>query len=173
MSLITQCPIWQWHNTVQTSYNWLLASYHTIWQQYSRRTVIEININYVRSPFHTHTHTHTHTPETVPPFKTPTILERAQLYPSQSQVTYSSIILYHWNNIVAETNRYARQMMTPLQHDKGFCIFMGIVKLPSIENYWRRYVQFHYSPIASKISRDRIALGHFTDNTTPDSRHPR
>ena len=73
--------------------------------------------------------------------------------------------------------------MTPLQHDKwtplttaelkaymGFSIFMGIVKLPSIENYWRRDVQFHYSPIASKISRDRFRdirrYLHFTDNTT-------
>ena len=40
----------------------------------------------------------------------------------------------------------------------GFCIFMGIVKLPSIENDWRRDVQFHYSPIASKISRDNTTL---------------
>ena len=73
--------------------------------------------------------------------------------------------------------------MTPLQHDKwtplttaelkaymGFCIFMGIVKLPTIENDWRRDVQFHYSPIASKISRDRFRdirrYLHFTDNTT-------
>ena len=73
--------------------------------------------------------------------------------------------------------------MTPLQHDKwtplttaelkaymGFCIFMGIVKLPSIENDWRRDVQFYYSPIASKISRDRFRdirrYLHFTDNTT-------
>ena len=78
------------------------------------------------------------------------------------------------DNIVAETNRYARphDKWTPLTTAelKGFCIFMGIVKLPSIENYWRRDVQFHYSPIASKISRDRFRdirrYLHFTDNTT-------
>ncbi len=73
-------------------------------------------------------------------------------------------------------------MMSPSQHEKwtpltvaefkaymGFCILMGIVRLPSIEDYWKKDTHFHYSPIASKISRDRFRdirrYLHFCDNT--------
>ncbi|XP_064382929.1 piggyBac transposable element-derived protein 4-like [Halichondria panicea] len=85
--------------------------------------------------------------------------------------------------IVTETNKYADQSMTPLQHEKwipltleelkayiGFCILMGVVTLPSIEDYWKKDTLLHYSPIASKISRDRFRdirrYLHFADNTT-------
>ena len=85
--------------------------------------------------------------------------------------------------IVDETNRYADQMQTPAQKEQwtpltvdelkaymGFCMLMGIVRLPSIEDYWKRDPHFHYSPIASKISWDRFhhirQYLHFADNTT-------
>ncbi len=73
--------------------------------------------------------------------------------------------------------------MTPSQHENweeltiselkaymGFCVLMGIVRLPSIEDYWKKDVHFQYSPISSKISRDRFRdirrYLHFCDNTT-------
>lgn len=87
------------------------------------------------------------------------------------------------SSIVEETNKYAEQMMTPTQKQQwkpltveelraymGFCILMGIVKLPSLDDYWKKDTLFHYSPIASKISRDRFKeirrYIHFRDNTT-------
>ena len=41
---------------------------------------------------------------------------------------------------------------------------MGLVKLPSISDYWKRDPTFYYQPIASKKLRNRFL--HFTDNTT-------
>lgn len=37
----------------------------------------------------------------------------------------------------------------------GFCIVIGTVKLPEIEDYWKADPYFHYAPVASKISRER------------------
>ena len=80
--------------------------------------------------------------------------------------------------IVEETNRYATQLLgdqpwTPLTTDElsaylGFIILMGLVKLPSISEYWKRDEVFHYSPVADRISRDRFfeihRFLHFTNN---------
>ena len=52
----------------------------------------------------------------------------------------------------------------------GFMLLMGIVKLPSIDDYWKKDEALHYSMIAKRISSDRFReitrYLHFTDNTT-------
>ena len=51
----------------------------------------------------------------------------------------------------------------------GFTILMGVVRLPSLHDYWRCDDHFHYSPIASRISRSRFfelrRYLHFADNS--------
>ena len=86
-------------------------------------------------------------------------------------------------DIVNESNRYAKQMMgddkyqewTPMTVPElkayfGFCILMGITKLPAIDNYWKKDPLLHYDPIASRITRERFRdirrYLHFVDNTT-------
>lgn len=86
-------------------------------------------------------------------------------------------------SIVEESNRYAKQVMgeekyqswTPITVPEleayfGFNILMGVVKLPSLDDYWKKDPLLHYHPIASKISRDRYRdirkYIHFVDNTT-------
>ena len=58
----------------------------------------------------------------------------------------------------------------------GFMVLMGIVRLPSIYDYWRKDNTLNYSPISTKIPRDRFKeitrYLHFVDNTglpTPGS----
>ena len=87
------------------------------------------------------------------------------------------------NKIVDESNRYAEQVMggekfaqwNTMSQDElkaylGFNILMGMNKLPSVEDYWSRNPLFHYSPVGSRISRDRFRdlsrYLHFTDNDT-------
>ena len=52
----------------------------------------------------------------------------------------------------------------------GFMILMGVVKLPSISDYWKRDEIFNYGPISSRITRDRffeiLRYLHFSDNST-------
>ena len=52
----------------------------------------------------------------------------------------------------------------------GFMILMGIVHLPSIYDYWKKDEVYHYSPVASRISRDRFfelhRYLHFADNSS-------
>ena len=47
---------------------------------------------------------------------------------------------------------------------------MGIVELPSLDDYWKRDPLLHYAPIADRISRDRFRdlsrYLHFADNAT-------
>ncbi len=47
---------------------------------------------------------------------------------------------------------------------------MGIAKLPSINDYWRKDQVYSYLPISSRITRDRFReirrYLHFVDNTT-------
>ena len=86
------------------------------------------------------------------------------------------------DEIVLQTNRYAKEQMDPLKYNKwetisaqemraylGFCILMGMVKLPEIEDYWKADPYFHYAPVASRISRERFRditrYLHFADNT--------
>ena len=84
-------------------------------------------------------------------------------------------------NIVEESNRYARQVMGDEKYEKwttiteselrayfGFCMLMGIVSIPEIDDYWKKNPLLNYSPISSRISRDRFRdirrYLHFTDN---------
>ena len=50
----------------------------------------------------------------------------------------------------------------------GFMILMGLVSLPSLDDYWRIDEVFRYSPIARRITRDRFReihrYLHFVDN---------
>ena len=51
----------------------------------------------------------------------------------------------------------------------GFMILMGIIHVPSIYDYWKKDEVFHYSPVASRISRYRFfelhRCLHFADNS--------
>ena len=85
--------------------------------------------------------------------------------------------------ITEQTNLYASQCMTnevfqwwekvtdvELEAFFGFMILMGLVHLPSLKHYWRKDSLFHYSPITSRISRNRFLeiqrYLHFVDNST-------
>ena len=52
----------------------------------------------------------------------------------------------------------------------GFMLLMGIVRLPSLYDYWKNDKVYHYAPVASKISRNRFLelhwYLHFVDNST-------
>ena len=84
--------------------------------------------------------------------------------------------------IVEESNAYAREVMGDEKYSAwskitpedikallGFSILMGIVHLPSLDDYWKRD-PLHYSPIADRISRDRFRdlsqYMHFVSNAT-------
>ena len=93
-------------------------------------------------------------------------------------------------SIVEQTNLYAHQVLgdavgrkwTDVTPDDlwallGFALLMGINRLPQIEMYWSTDPDFHYRPIAERISRDRflsiMRFLHFRDNTTmPPSSSP-
>ena len=85
--------------------------------------------------------------------------------------------------IVEESNRYAAECMGPEKYEKwaaitveelcaymGFMLLMGIVHLPSIDDYWKNDAVYHYSPIAGRISCNRFRelhrYLHFVDNST-------
>ena len=84
--------------------------------------------------------------------------------------------------IVDQTNLYASQVMDATEFATweqvtveelkayfGFMIVMGLNQLPLLFDYWRRDPIYHYSPIASRISRNRFMeisrYLHFVDNT--------
>ena len=52
----------------------------------------------------------------------------------------------------------------------GFCILMGINRLPALDDYWSSDLTLRYAPIADWISRDRFLeisrYLHFVDNST-------
>ena len=94
------------------------------------------------------------------------------------QLFFSLGILQH---IVDQTNLYASQVMGDSQFATweqvtieelkayfGFMILMGLNQLPALFDYWRLDVIYHYSPIASRISRKRFLYIsrylHFADN---------
>ena len=71
--------------------------------------------------------------------------------------------------IVEQTNLYARHIfgeeqyaqfvqvtVDELQAYLGFCVLMGLVQMPAMEDYWKRDVHFHYAPVADRISRSRF-----------------
>ena len=51
----------------------------------------------------------------------------------------------------------------------GFCVLMGLVHLPAVDDYWRKDEYFRYSPISDRISRSRFReisrYLHFADNS--------
>lgn len=88
-----------------------------------------------------------------------------------------------WRYIVDQTNLYAQQCMgdekymtwnkvtvEEMKAFYGFTILMGVIRLPSLHDYWRSDNYFHYAPIASRITRDRFLelrrYLHFADNST-------
>ena len=94
---------------------------------------------------------------------------------------FTTTVLQH---IVDQSNNYALDFLDEvgrreswtmitleeLQAYMGFMILMGIVKLPSMYDYWKKDEVFHYAPVANKISRDRFLeihrFLHFADNST-------
>ena len=52
----------------------------------------------------------------------------------------------------------------------GIMVLMGIVRLPSIRDYWSKSGIYHYMPVASRITRNRLnklhRYFHFADNST-------
>lgn len=52
----------------------------------------------------------------------------------------------------------------------GFCVLMGIVQLPALEDYWKVDHFLHFPPISSRITRQRFRdisrYLHFVDNNT-------
>ena len=77
------------------------------------------------------------------------------------------------DHIVAETNRYASHCLSSTHTGDGpvpqwetdsnevkaylgFCILMGMNKLPDLYDYWSTDEALHYFPVASRISRKRF-----------------
>ena len=121
------------------------------------------------------------TPVTICPFTShigPTLpIPRSPLH---TFLIFTTTIL-QW--IVDQTNLFALQCMGEEKFEvwqqvsveeimayMGFMILMGIVKLPSISDYWKRNEIFHYEPIASRITRDWFfeiqRYLHFSNNST-------
>ena len=87
--------------------------------------------------------------------------------------------------IVDETNRYADQSLQStdkvwstnaeeIRAYMGFMILMGINHLPEIQDYWSVSEYFRYTPIANRITRDRLEditqYLHFVDNDSLPAR---
>ena len=85
--------------------------------------------------------------------------------------------------IVSQSNRYAKQVLEEEAYSQwdaitveelkafiGFCLLMGVKRLPAIYDYWKRDPFYRYSPIADRISRKRFRdlfrFLHFADNET-------
>ena len=91
--------------------------------------------------------------------------------------------------IVEQTNTYVRLVLgenprwtdvtdTDIWAFLGFCILMGINRLPALHHYWSPDPLFHYQPIAECISRGRFLsiwqFLHFVNNqptTSPQGTH--
>ncbi len=85
--------------------------------------------------------------------------------------------------IVRETNRYVAiclesqsklsvwtTSVNEIRSFLGFCILMGMNRLPATSDYWSTDPTFHYFPVASSISRTRFneikKYLHFVDNSS-------
>lgn len=85
--------------------------------------------------------------------------------------------------IVLQSNKYAFECMGGEKYESwekitvdeltafmGFMLLMGVVRLPSTHDYWKRDEVCHYAPVARRISRNRFfeiqRYLHFTDNST-------
>ena len=64
--------------------------------------------------------------------------------------------------------KWTKVSIEELQAYLGFMIVMGIVKLPSLYDFWKNDPYYHYTPIAYQISQDRFMdisqYLHFVDN---------
>ena len=120
------------------------------------------------------------TPVQVQPFSQPTGPQVSILNEVKDVfLFFTSSILKH---IVRQSNMYAGEMMgercaqwqlytvEELCAYLGFMILMGIVRLPTLRDYWKKDEVFHYSTVAKRISRDRFLdlhrYLHFVDNST-------
>ena len=82
-----------------------------------------------------------------------------------------------------QTNLYAKEVMGEEKYQSwenvtqeelkaylGFCVLMGINRLPALDDYWSKDQHLNYSPVADRISRDRFReisrYLHFADNST-------
>jgi hypothetical protein len=82
-----------------------------------------------------------------------------------------------------ESNKYAKECMGADKYSRwsdvsaeelkaylGLCIMMGVVNLPSFDDYWSKDQMLHYTPIAKRIARNRFKdifrYLHFVDNST-------
>jgi len=63
--------------------------------------------------------------------------------------------------------KWTQVTVEELQAYMGFMILIGIVHLPSIYDYWKKDKIYHYSPVASRISRDRFSLNSIVIFTSP------
>ena len=84
-------------------------------------------------------------------------------------------------HIVEQSNKYAAECMgehfqawQPITVDElcayfDFMILMGIVRQPSLGDYWKKDMIYHYMPVAERISWDRFydlhRYLHFVDNS--------
>ncbi|KAL5469202.1 hypothetical protein EMCRGX_G030426 [Ephydatia muelleri] len=74
-------------------------------------------------------------------------------------------------HIASQTNPYAKEALSPVQYSTsawqdttadeigaffGMNILIGLVQMPSIEDYWKTDKHFHYQPIAARISKKRF-----------------
>ena len=88
--------------------------------------------------------------------------------------------------IVEQTNEYARLVLGDARPWRevttndiwaffGFCILMGINRLPALHHYWSTDPLLYYAPVADRITRDRFfsiwRFLHFT-NTPPSPPSP-
>ena len=68
-----------------------------------------------------------------------------------------------------EFQRWVKITTEEIKAYLGFIILMGLVRLPSIYDYWSTNPIYNYSPIANRITRDRFfevhKYLHFTDNS--------
>ena len=118
----------------------------------------------------------------VPPFTSP-VGPAVPVPPSPLgvfQLFFSEELL---GEIVSQSNRYAKQVLEEEAYSQwdaiiveelkafiGFCLLMGVNRLPAIYDYWKRDPFYRYSPIADRISRKRFCdlfrFLHFADNET-------
>jgi hypothetical protein len=71
--------------------------------------------------------------------------------------------------IADESNKYAKECTGADKYSRwsevsaeelkaylGFCIMMGVVNLPSFDDYWRKDQMLHYTPVAERMARNRF-----------------
>ena len=118
------------------------------------------------------------TPVVVEPFVQP--VGPKEMLPLTPLGLFTSTIVSY---ITEQTNLYASQCMTDdafqcwekvtvveMEAFFGFLVLMGLVHLPSLKHYWRKDSFYHFSPVTSRISRNRFLeiqrYLHFVDNST-------